>query len=485
MKNKFIASILAIFGLISLISGQESIHIDSLKKHVAILASDSLEGRGFGFSGKQMAVNYIAREFKLAGLKSLTDNYLQYFIHKTALVKVEGINIIGIVEGSDPVLRNEYIVIGTHYDHLGWEMKEGKKIIYNGADDNASGVASIIEIGGYLAENQNLLKRSVIIVAFDGEEIGLFGSSAFLKEKIADPVDIKIMFSLDMVGMFEKNGGLELNGMNSMINGEKLAEKISNESSVKITKTANSIEMRTDTWSFAKQNIPAVHVFTGEKSPYHKPEDDSDLLDFNGMVKVNEFMCDLIKDLSNEDEILADKQFMTKSLIPFFKLGVGYSMGSNKHNYKNDFFTGKPLFAFETGVFVQLRLSKHIILQPEILYETIGSQTDTGNLRMHSFSPQFNLLLTTPHARKEIPFGYLLAGGYYRNNFAGKEAGHSVDFISKYVKDETGLNVGIGFQMLKYQMGFYQKLGFNNILQNSTDKEIINKTNYFSFVYYF
>jgi aminopeptidase YwaD len=485
MTKIFITSILAIFGLLSLLSGQEFIQIDSLKKHVAILASDSLEGRGFGFSGKQMAVNYIAREFKAAGLKPFTNNYLQSFIHKVAMIRVEVVNIIGLVEGSDPVLKNEFIVLGAHYDHLGWEMKDGKKIIFNGADDNASGVASIIEIGRFLATNKNLLKRSVIIVAFDGEEVGLFGSSAFLSEKIVDSTNIKIMFSLDMVGMYEKNNGLDLNDMNSIINGEKLAEKISNEKNVKINKTANTIEMRTDTWSFAKHNIPAVHVFTGEKSPYHKPEDDSDLLDYNGMVKVDEFMCNLTKDLSSEEVILADKQFMTKSTKPFFKMGFSLSMGSNKHIYKNEYFTAKPLFAFETGIIAQLMLSKYIILQPEILYETTGSQTELGNLRMHSFSPEFNLLLTTSNTKKDIPFVYLLVGGYYRNNFAGKEDGHSVDFNTKYAKNETGINFGIGFQILKYQMGFYQKLGFNNVLQNNTNGEIINKSNYFSIAYYF
>ncbi len=485
MIKRPVIAIFTAFGLISPVFTQEFINADSLKRHVALLTSESFEGRGFGFLNKHMAVEYLTSEFISAGLKPIKNSYIEYFTHKIAMIKIEGNNIIGIIEGSDPILKNEYIILGAHYDHLGWEMKDGKKIIYNGANDNASGVASIIEIGRYLAANQKDLKRSIVIVAFDAEETGLFGSAAFLSEKIIDPANIKIMFSLDMVGTYDKNEGLELNGMNSLKNGESLAKKISIDKNLKIHKTANSIEMRTDTWSFAKEGIPAIHVFTGEKQPYHKPEDDSDLLDYDGMVRISEFVYLMTKELSNQEDILTDKQFMAKSIDPGFRIGISSNIGNNKHLYKNDFYNAKPLFSMETGIVMQFRLSKYLSIQPEASYEMYGSKVEAGNLRMHAVTPRISILLTTPNKRKDNPFGYLLAGGYYRYNFAGKENGHSADFTSKYSKTETGICFGAGLQILKYQMGFYQKYGLNNVLQNNTNGEIINKSNYFSVIYFF
>lgn len=485
MIKRFITSIIAIFGILSFSYAQVFINVDSLKKHVAILASDPFEGRGFGFLNKHLSVEYLTSEFISAGLKPINNSYIHSFIYKAAITKIEGNNIIGMIEGSDPVLKDEYIILGAHYDHIGYEMKDGKKVFYNGANDNASGVASIIEIGRYLAANRKQLKRSIIIAAFDAEESGLFGSAAFLSDKIVDPANIKIMFSLDMVGTYEKNDGLDLNGMNSIKDGEKIAEKIGIEKNVKIKRTANSIEMRTDTWSFARYNIPSVHIFTGEKQPYHKPEDDSDLLDYNGMTILNEFVLELTKELSNQDKLLADKQFITKSTDPKFRIGISSNIGNNKHIYKNEFYISKPLFSLETGLVTQFKFSKYFSVQPEVSYEMYGGKVETGNLRIHAVTPRLNLLITTPNEGKGFPFVYLLAGGYYRNNFAGSENGKSVDFSAKYSKSETGICFGAGVQVMKYQMGFYQKYGFNNVLQNDADGEILNKTTYFSVLYFF
>ena len=105
-------------------------------------------------------------------------------------------------------MKNEYIVIGAHYDHLG--VKKGE--IYNGADDNASGVATLIELGKALKKNQSNLKRSVMLVAFDAEEIGLVGSKHFINHTSATDMDIKLMFSIDMVGWYKASGAVNYAG---------------------------------------------------------------------------------------------------------------------------------------------------------------------------------------------------------------------------------------------------------------------------------
>ena len=147
--------------------------LSRLERHVYTLAADSLRGRQAGLNDDARA--YIAREWHGMGLKAFWDDSLEvpFDIWKQQLF----CNLVAIIEGNDPALKDEYIVIGGYYDHLG--MKEG--VVYNGADDNASGAACVTEVARQLLARQKELKRSIIICAFDAEEIGLYGSEAVAK----------------------------------------------------------------------------------------------------------------------------------------------------------------------------------------------------------------------------------------------------------------------------------------------------------------
>jgi Zn-dependent M28 family amino/carboxypeptidase len=104
-------------------------------------------GRGFGTAGGRMAADYIITQFKGAGIMPWQGSYLHPFISSGLMAKTEGANVVGWIEGSDSMLKGEYIVIGAHYDHLAYKINDdGTRVVFNGADDNASGVASIIEI---------------------------------------------------------------------------------------------------------------------------------------------------------------------------------------------------------------------------------------------------------------------------------------------------------------------------------------------------
>jgi len=132
MKMKFFG-LLAIIFLMSLSlkaqEGRQTELSEKLKQHVAILASDSLEGRGLGTEGRILAQNYIAGHFKEIGLKPYSDEgYLQRFDLRINLVQVSGANVVGYLEGSDPDLKDEYLVIGAHYDHLGYKKMTIKKL---------------------------------------------------------------------------------------------------------------------------------------------------------------------------------------------------------------------------------------------------------------------------------------------------------------------------------------------------------------------
>ncbi|MFN5238087.1 MAG: M28 family peptidase, partial [Bacteroidota bacterium] len=152
---------------------------ERLRTHLDFLAADSLDGRGLGTAGKQKAALYIAESFRNAGLAPFDDDYFQEFFIRISMANMTGTNVIGVLEGSDPELKKEYIVLGAHYDHVGYEMKNGQRVVYNGADDNASGTAGLMELVRILSGRRAELKRSIIFIAFDGEESGLLGSKAF------------------------------------------------------------------------------------------------------------------------------------------------------------------------------------------------------------------------------------------------------------------------------------------------------------------
>ena len=133
-------------------------------------------------------------------------------------------------------MKKEYIVIGGHYDHVGWKMVDTTKVIFNGADDNASGTSAVLSIAQKLMAVKGQLKRSIIIIAFDGEEAGLLGSKDIVENKVIDIANVKAMFSLDMVGMYEKNKGLDVSGFHMLTNGNTLLKQVSDSLQIIINK---------------------------------------------------------------------------------------------------------------------------------------------------------------------------------------------------------------------------------------------------------
>jgi aminopeptidase YwaD len=486
MKLKTIIAFAAALTTLQPITAQTTNPVEILRNHVTILASDSLAGRGFGFPDKRLATNYITNQYTAAGFAApFEDTYIHTFLHEQSPAMITGRNIIGVIEGSDPQLKNEYILLGAHYDHLGWKSANGERIVYNGADDNASGVAAIIEIGKLLMGNRGALGRSVIIAAFDGEEAGLLGSGAFARSMVGKKFDVKMMFSLDMVGMLSTNSGLNHSGFRAVPGAEELATDIIRKHGIEVTDAENKIEMRTDTWPFAKQGVPAVYISTGLLSPYHKPEDDAELLDYEGIAKVVDMMTELTIALSNSESLEADSRYIARKVDPAFQFGFRGGYGTTSHAHKTEFFNAKPVFAAEYGPEVQLRLSRNLRLQPALLYQYAGSRTAAGKLRTHSVVPQLDLLLTTKSRSIADPLAFFLAGGYYSYAFAGKEADAPADFTSKYSDTDIGLRFGGGISIMKRQFTFVFKHGFKRVNLSEEDGKLFNRGFFVASTFYF
>lgn len=469
---------------------QTTISADSLSKHVYFLASDTLEGRSPGTKGCLMAANYIADEFIKLGISPLGDDFFHHFMFRTGANSIEAKNILGVIEGNDPLLKYEYIVLGAHYDHIGYYFEnknEKQKIVFNGADDNASGVATIIEIARQLKQN-NSLKRSIIIAAWDAEESGLKGSTQFVADSLINPSQIKLAYSIDMVGMFSEAGGIDLLGLGTLKESETSVRQIADFYGIKLNKITDRVPSRTDTRPFGQIGIPVVHVTTGTLSPYHKPEDDAHLLDYDGMAVIASFLTDFVTKQANQSEpLLANLEPASEQTKKEKKYRAGFrlNIGSNYDDYQDAFYQSKASFAFSAGFYSQLRFSKRFTLQPEITYENKNAPSALGNYNSQAVTGDLNCLITTNSAPNEDVRAYLLLGGYYSKIFAGKIESELWNFNDLFTNEVYGINWGLGMDIQFMQIGFTQKIGATNLNKNETLPNRANITSYFTIGYTF
>ena len=228
---------------------------------------------------------------------------------KTDLKYVEAntANIIGYMEGSDPVLKNEVIVIGAHMDHLGNGMAYGslyekhEPAIHNGADDNASGSSGVLEIAEKMASEKSKFKRSYIFMLFSGEEAGLLGSAFFTKSDIYKKYDIVAMINMDMIGRL-KDDKLTIEGAGTSSIWKNILDSLNNIHDKLHLSFGESGFGSSDQSSFYVKDLPVLMFFTGLHSDYHRPSDDWDKINAEGEVKVLDLVYDLIVTLDNRTQ---------------------------------------------------------------------------------------------------------------------------------------------------------------------------------------
>ncbi|MFH1422820.1 MAG: M28 family peptidase [Planctomycetota bacterium] len=204
-------------------------------------------------------------------------------------------NVISYIEGSDPNLKNELIIIGAHYDHLG---KHDNKIFF-GANDNSSGTTCLLEI----AEGFSLMKekpsRSLMFIAFTGEEVGLIGSSYYVQNPLVPLKDTVFMVNIDMVGTGK--GSVFIGGGNLHTEIEKICKTASTETGLKANIQKSTAE-GSDHNSFISHNIPALFIVSSTSSDYHTPQDTADKIDFQTMTKVARMVYLITNSIANLPE---------------------------------------------------------------------------------------------------------------------------------------------------------------------------------------
>jgi len=285
--------------------------VDLLKKHATYLASDDLEGRCAGYPGCDKAAVYIVDAFKKAGLKPGGDagGYTQKF----QLMGRDTQNVIGLIEGSDPELKGEVVVIGAHYDHVGTpETRDfgrmggkGDDTIWNGADDNASGTTCVMALAQAFGQSGLSARRTIVFICFSGEEAGLVGSRYYTKHPLVPLEKHAFMLNLDMVGR-NPTKPVEIHGVGSAEGGviRKAAEHAVAASGLKakLNEAVTLVGGDSDHSSFADKRVPFAFFFSGFHADYHRPSDHADKLAYDNMVKVAATSMDMLLEIGNLDE---------------------------------------------------------------------------------------------------------------------------------------------------------------------------------------
>jgi hypothetical protein len=242
---------------------------------------------------------------------------------KTDVVKINGksANVVGVLRGSDRQLASEYVIIGAHYDHLGLGGPESLAAnpegqIHHGADDNASGTSGVLELARVLSAERGKIKRSIMFIAFTGEELGLLGSGAYTKNPMIPLGSTVAMLNMDMIGRL-RNGALFVGGVGTSPVWKPLMEKLNATAPAAASASGNGSGGRfqlsfgedgfgpSDHQSFYVKDIPVLFFFTGTHDDYHKPSDTADKINAEGLKQVAEFVREIAVSVSNEPQRIA------------------------------------------------------------------------------------------------------------------------------------------------------------------------------------
>ncbi|MDX1349792.1 MAG: M20/M25/M40 family metallo-hydrolase, partial [Putridiphycobacter sp.] len=233
--------------------------------------------------------------------------------------EVTGRNIIGFIDNK----KAKTIVIGAHYDHLGYgaegSLSDAKNEIHNGADDNASGVAAMLSLAKKLYGKP--LSTNVLFIAFSGEEKGLWGSNYFVKNATINKEDIKYMINMDMVGRLDSNKRLAIYGIGTSPDFPPVLEE-TNVFGFKNTYDSSGVGP-SDHTSFYLEDIPVLHFFTGQHKDYHRPSDDTEFINFAGLAMVTDYIESIILKLDATETIAFTKTKSDNNKGRNFKVTLG------------------------------------------------------------------------------------------------------------------------------------------------------------------
>ena len=316
---------------------------NTLKRHISYLASDELQGRLTGSSGEKRAVDYIAKEFKTLGLKPYANNsYFQTFNYKVKLnphatdgsgdKANNGTNVIAFLDNK----AEKTIVIGAHYDHLGLNehnhstKPNSQGEIHNGADDNASGVAGVLELARMYAQNKTKEPVNYIFALFSGEEDGLIGSKHMAESLKTYHPNVVTMINMDMIGRLDKDKSLVVGGVGTAADFTAIVNK-NKPAGFNVT-LDNTGQGPSDHTSFYLKDIPVLYFFTGTHNDYHKPSDDEEKINYYGVRNIVDYVFRVANEVATLDTLTFTKTAMnSEKVVPKYKVTLGIMPDYSDH----------------------------------------------------------------------------------------------------------------------------------------------------------
>ena len=279
-----------------------------LRQTVEHLASERMAGRLTGSAGDSLAADYIATRFAEGGLMALESGryetgmppqqiYWQpYRMRASWGDSLSTRNVVGLVQGTDAALQHRYIVVGAHFDHLGMgdkagSLRPGTPAVHYGADDNASGVAALLELAGYFAAHP--VERTLVFVAFSGEEIGLCGSTYFVEHLPVPHERVDLMINMDMLGGLWDTV-FTVSGAGTAREAAGVLENVGEGSGLRVNTIAGG-HGPSDHAAFYAREIPVFFFATPPTERYHTPDDRPETLGYAGMARLLHVLRNTVK----------------------------------------------------------------------------------------------------------------------------------------------------------------------------------------------
>lgn len=316
-----------------------SITAPDLRAHIDVLADDTFEGREAGARGGHAAAGYLAQQLARHDLRpaGIDGGFAQPFGPGYR-------NVLGLVAGSDPDVRQQVIVVGAHYDHVGYGNATNSYgptgYIHNGADDNASGTAALLELAEALAALPSAPRRSILLAFWDGEEKGLLGSKHWLSAPTISLPNVRAAINVDMVGRLREER-VEIFGVRTGTGLRRLCAGCNQEAGLRLD-FSWELKANSDHYPFIERGIPCVMLHTGLHRDYHRPSDDAHLLNTPGLERVTRLLFDLVLELANRSDLPSFRPEATRETVaegkrleapsgpPLPRLGVTWHEGISR-----------------------------------------------------------------------------------------------------------------------------------------------------------
>ncbi len=280
-------------------TGLSRIDGDDLKRHLTTLASDSLEGREAGARGGKAAAAYLR-----SVLKAIRETSRSLPIETTQEFGRDYQNLLVFLHGSDETLKHEVVVVGAHYDHVGFGKASNSRgpigHIHNGADDNASGTAAVLELIEAFASLETPPARSILFAFWDAEEAGLLGSKHWVANPTIPVQNLRFVLNIDMLGRLRDGrvitvGWRSAPGLRPFLASHNIANDL-------LLAYQPQVIADSDHYPFYAAGVPVIHLDTDKHDDYHRPSDDPDKINWDGLRRMTEYSYRLAFDAANRPD---------------------------------------------------------------------------------------------------------------------------------------------------------------------------------------